>query len=146
MKFFSILICLVATFAHTRAQDGMLDRDSNLDATFTEAQAQYDVQGRNSKATLRGRTPQQSNCATVFEMNEAIARAANAIPEISQAYYNEGGGKAGSATRKGCKAAFNKAVDVLDSLYDFKAGVLIKPAEAPFRKHSYRTTRNGALS
>lgn len=80
-------------------------------------------------------------CPTASELNEAIAQAADAVPQISKAFFDAGGGKAGKALESACQAAYNTAVATIDSLYDFETDV---PEQG--QNYDLRTTRNGFLS
>jgi len=89
----------------------------------------------------------QSPCIERTDVDGLIEAFATTVPAISKAYFENGGGPAGSATKEACQAAYDVAVKALDTAYGYGSGqdVLFKPTLTA-QPYTLRPTRAGALS
>lgn len=85
-------------------------------------------------------------CITKDEVIARIQSFADAVPAISRAFWNNGGGADGTAySVQACQAAYDLAVATIAVAYAYDGTVLFKPTLSTGAT-TLRPTRNGALS
>jgi len=94
---------------------------------------------------LRGKHSVTNKCITQDQVVTRIQSFADAVPAISEAYWKNGGGPAGSETLRACQAAYDGAMGALAAAYGYDGTVLFKPTLST-QPYTFRPTRAGALS
>jgi hypothetical protein len=85
-------------------------------------------------------------CVSKEEVVARIQSFADAVPTISQLFWDNGGGPDGTNyPQKACQAAYQAAVDTLAGAYGYDGKVLFKPTLTT-GTYTYREFFNGALS